>query len=87
MTSQTETTQPEACAEAGGQVERVVIRCPQCGSAEVGHFRMDSDWVHGGDWTKVNRDDLYTKDELRRFDSNEWPDVECSVCCVCGQCF
>lgn len=64
-----------------------VMRCPKCGSSAVGHLRFDSDWAYGGDWTKINPDDYYMEYEIRQFEINERPDIECNICCRCGQCF
>lgn len=69
--------------------------CPSCGSKRIGSFRLDSDWGHGGDWWAANitqdyKPDAvaeYTPEDIESFDSNERPDIECSVCCVCGTCF
>ena len=69
--------------------------CPSCGSNRIGHFRLDCDWGHGGDWFAANTtaafkpDDSagYTPDDIAGFTSNERPDIECDVCCACGTCF
>ena len=61
--------------------------CPSCGSKRIGSFRLDSDWGHGGDWWAANVTQDYTPEDIESFDSNERPDIECSVCCVCGTCF
>ena len=31
-----------------------MIACPSCGSNRIGHFRLDCDWGHGGDWFAAN---------------------------------
>ncbi len=87
MTNQTETPEPKAPTEAGGQVDRVVIRCPICGGTSIGHFRMDSDWGYGGDWNQVNTDENYEQTQLMGFRNNERPNVECNICCDCEHCF
>ena len=70
--------------------------CPKCNSHRVGHFRLDSDWApHAGDWTCGNHDEKwnphkdagFTEEDLKSFDSNSRPDIECYVCCACGACF
>ncbi len=57
--------------------------CPSCDSPRIGAFRLDSDWGSGGDWSIVNARDCYTLEQLRDFDHNMRPDVECYVCCNC----
>ena len=63
--------------------------CPNCKSTRIGHFRMDSDWAHGGDWYAQNPKDGsgYTQDDMDSFANNERPDIECCVCCQCLTCF
>jgi len=72
-----------------------MIACPSCGSNRIGHFRLDCDWGHGGDWFAANTtatfkpDDSagYTPDDIAGFNNNERPDITCDVCCACGTCF
>ena len=67
-------------------------KCPFCESSRLAHFRLDSDWGYGGDWTPENIDSAgkpdpnagYTEDELGAFAHNERPDVECVICAQCG---
>lgn len=60
------------------------MECPNCGSFQIGRFRMDSDWaIRAGDWTSINPDDVYTEEQLKDFDNNSRPDVECFVCLQC----
>jgi hypothetical protein len=61
--------------------------CPVCASPRVAHFRLDSDWGYGGDWSQVNADDAYTEFDLANFRDNQRDDIECHVCCQCGACF
>lgn len=70
--------------------------CPNCGSSRVGKFRLDSDWAAGaGDWTCGNPDSrwfpdigaCYTEEDIRSFEQNDRPDIDCYICCVCNTCF
>ena len=57
MTNDTETTEPEACAEAGGQVERVVSRLQH----------QANEWAdtatNGLQWLRNIKDGISTVDE------------------------
>jgi hypothetical protein len=63
--------------------------CPNCKSTRIGRFRLDSDWGGGsGDWSAKNRKDAgYTEQDIKSFEDNDRPDIECCVCCVCSTCF
>lgn len=62
--------------------------CPKCNSFRIANFRLDSDWGDGGDWCAQNDDQgVYTEDDIKSFDRNERPDIQCNVCCHCGACF
>lgn len=63
--------------------------CPSCKSTRIGHYRMDSDWCHGGDWYAENSESkaAYTNDDIDGFRNNDKPNVECCVCCECNTCF
>jgi hypothetical protein len=63
--------------------------CPNCNSARIGRLRFDSDWGGGGDWSRSNLETEaeYTAEDLKGFEDNERPDIECLICCVCGKCF
>ena len=49
-----------------------MMKCSRCDSTNVWHFRMDSDWGSGGDYSPVNGGDY--KDR---------PDIEVEVCENC----
>ena len=69
--------------------------CPNCNSTRIAHFRLDSDWGHGGNFDPSNvtseydpdPDAEYTLEDLDRFDQNERVDIECDVCLECSTCF
>lgn len=66
-------------------VKSIVNRpCSNCRSPKVFHFRLDSDWGYGaGDYTPVNPDSFYTKEELA-YDSMDRPSIELLHCLTCG---
>lgn len=72
-----------------------MITCPQCRSARVAHFRLDSDWGDSGSFSPANTDGRcdphpdaeYTRDDERLFDGIERVDIECCVCLECQTCF
>lgn len=61
-----------------------MIHCPSCNSSAIGHIRIDWDWGSGGDWSKANQDGVYEPQDIKSFDNNERPNVDCYICCRCN---
>ena len=60
-----------------------MVTCPDCGSAKVFMFRLDSDWFYGGgDYWPVNDKSEYT-DEEWNMDACDRPDIELYHCRKC----
>lgn len=67
-----------------GRESNAMIKCPKCASTAVGHIRMDCDWGSGGDWSKANDGGDYTDQDIKAFNDNERPDIDCYICCMCN---
>jgi hypothetical protein len=54
--------------------------CKKCKSPRMVHVRLDSDWGHGGDVSRLNGDSYYKSEDL----DDDRPDINIDVCLECG---